>query len=126
MREAPYEVAVGKDPAANRHDALYVETFADLAKEYMERHGRFKRCWREDQRMLYGSPHKKRTGKRPPVPIVRRCGAMKVREITRRHVRDLLLPAQSPKNQFSFPERHRAAAKEHLTHKVSDTPDCEP
>jgi len=89
-REALYEVAVGKDPAADKHDALHAETFADLAKEYMERHGKFKRSWREDQRMLYGSPHKKRTGKRPHVPIVRRWGAMKVREITRRHVRDVL------------------------------------
>ena len=89
-REALYEVAVGKDPAADKHDALHAETFADLAKEYMERHGKFKRSWREDQRMLYGSPHKKRTGKRPHVPIVRRWGTMKVREITRRHVRDLL------------------------------------
>jgi integrase len=89
-REALYEVAVGKDPAADKQDALHAETFADLAKKYMERHGKFKRPWREDQRMLYGSPHKKRTGKLPHVPIVRRWGAMKVREISRRHVRDLL------------------------------------
>jgi integrase len=40
--------------------------------------------------MLYGSPQKKRTGKRPHVPIVKRWGAMKVADITRRDVRELL------------------------------------
>ena len=80
---------LARTPAA-KQKALHAETFADLAKEYMERHAKFKRSWREDQRMLYGSPHKKRTGKRPHVPIVKRWGTMKVRDITRRHVRDLL------------------------------------
>jgi hypothetical protein len=73
-REALYEVAAGKDPAARKQQALHAETFADLAKEYMDRHARFKRSCREDHRMLYGSPHKKRTSKRPHVPIVRRWG----------------------------------------------------
>ena len=40
--------------------------------------------------MLNGSPHKKRTGKTPHVPLVSRWGAMKVSDITRRDVRDLL------------------------------------
>ena len=79
-----------KIPRAAKQQARHAETFADLAKEYMERHAKLKRSCREDHRMLYGSSHKKRTGRRPHVPIVRRWGTMKVREITRRHVRDLL------------------------------------
>lgn len=69
---------MGQDPAAAKQQALHAETFADLAKEYMERHGKFKRSWREDQRMLYGSPPKKRTGKRPHVPS-RRATACSLR-----------------------------------------------
>ncbi len=87
---ALHTVAVGTDPASVKQDALHAETFADLAREYMERHGRFKKSGREDRRMLYGSPHKKRTGKRPHVPLVTRWGTMKVRDITRRDVRVLL------------------------------------
>ena len=78
------EGADGKDPGAAKIEARHAETFADLAKEYVEHHAKFKKRGDEDQRMLYGSPHKKRTGKRPHVPIVQRWGAMKVREITRR------------------------------------------
>jgi integrase len=89
-REILSKATMGEDPALAKQQALHAETFADLAKEYMERHAKFKRSCREDHRMLYGSPHKKRTGKRPHVPIVRRWATMKVREITRRHVRDLL------------------------------------
>jgi site-specific recombinase XerD len=39
---------------------------------------------------LKGSPHKKRTGKKPHVPLVTRWGSRKVKEISRRHVRDLI------------------------------------
>ena len=89
-REALYQVATGKDPGAQKQELLHAETFADLAKQYIERHARFKRTGREDYRMLYGSPHRKRTGKRPHMALVRRWGSLKVRDITRRHVRELL------------------------------------
>jgi site-specific recombinase XerD len=39
---------------------------------------------------LFGSPHKKKTGKRPAEPLVKRWGAIKVKDITRRDVRALL------------------------------------
>lgn len=87
---ALHGVAVGEDPAALKRQARCAETFSDLAAEYMERHGQFKRSGREDRRVLYGSPHKRRTGKRPHVPLVKRWGTMKVRDITRRDVRELL------------------------------------
>ena len=88
----------GLDPAAAKVEARHTETFTDLAKEYVENHAKFKKRGDEDRRVLYGSPHKKRTGKRPHTPIVRRWGAMKVRDITRRDVRELLdeLAARGP------------------------------
>ena len=84
------EAANGADPAAIKIAARHAETFADLAKEYVENHARFKKRGDEDRRVLYGSPHKKRTGKRPHSPLVARWGTMKVRDLTRRHVRELL------------------------------------
>jgi Arm DNA-binding domain len=51
-REALYQVATGKDPGAHKQELLHAETFADLAKQYIERHARFKRTGREDYRML--------------------------------------------------------------------------
>ncbi len=84
------EAGSGVDPAAIKIEARRAETFADLAREYMARHGNFKKSADEDRRMLYGSPQKKRTGKVAHVPIVKRWGAMKVRDITRRDVRALL------------------------------------
>lgn len=62
----------------------------DLAKEYSERHAKKKRSGREDVRLLNGSPHKKKTGKRPHVPLVTRWGSRRLTEIKRRDVRDLL------------------------------------
>jgi len=61
-----------------------------LADEYIERHASKKRSGREDVRILKGSPHKKRTGKKPHVPLVKRWGSRRAKEITRRDVRDLL------------------------------------
>ena len=87
---ALHEVAGGIDPSARKIEARNAETFADLAKEYVEHHAVFKKRGDEDRRLLYGSPHKKRTGKTPHVPIVKRWGAMKARDITRRDVRELL------------------------------------
>jgi hypothetical protein len=62
----------GADPAAAKIEARRAETFAELAKEYVENHARFTKRSNEDRRVLYGSPHKKRTGKRPHMPLVKR------------------------------------------------------
>ena len=48
-------------------EARRAETFAELASEYIEHHASNKRIGHEDVRNLHGSPHKKRTGKRPQV-----------------------------------------------------------
>jgi integrase len=80
----------GLDPAGVKIEARRAETFEDLAREYVENHAKFKKRGDEDRRVLYGSPQKKRTGKRPHVPLVKCWGAMKVRDITRRDVRELL------------------------------------
>ncbi len=90
-REILGEVAGGHDPANERQADREAGTFAELAHEYIERHAKkLKRSWREDYRILYGSPHKKKTGKRPHLGIVNRLGPMRVKEITRRDVRAIL------------------------------------
>jgi integrase len=89
-RDALRDVAHGGDPATEKIAERRAETFADLAHEYVERHAKKKRSGREDIRILYGSPHKKKTGKRPHEPLVKRWGAMKVKDISRRDVRKLL------------------------------------
>lgn len=80
----------GQDPAAAKAEDRRAETFADLAREDAELHAKFKRSGREDLRLLYGSPHKRKTGERPHEPIVKRWGAMRAKDITRRDVRALL------------------------------------
>ena len=94
LRDSHY----GVDAASEKVQARHAESFADLAKEYIERHASKKRSGREDIRVLNGSPHKKRTGKRPHVPLVTRWGSRKVREIRRRDVRELLdeIAARAP------------------------------
>ena len=89
-KAALHGAAHGDDPAATKIDDRRAETFADLAREYIERHAKHKRSGDEDIRILNGSPHKKRTGKRPHVPLVKRWGTRKVKEISRRDVRELL------------------------------------
>jgi integrase len=89
-RDALHDVAHGGDPAATKIQERQAETFADLSAEYIERHATHKRSGDEDIRVLNGSPHKKRTGKRPHVPLVERWGTRKVKEISRRDVRELL------------------------------------
>jgi integrase len=89
-RGALHGVEKGDDPATVKAEERNAETFAELAREYAERHAKFKRSGREDLRLLYGSPHKKKTGKRPHEPIVKRWGARKAKDITRRDVRALL------------------------------------
>ena len=84
--------------AAEKIEARRAETFAELATEYIERHASKKRSGREDIRLLNGSPHKKKTGKTPHVPIVKRWGTRKVKDIQRRDVRALLdeIAARAP------------------------------
>jgi integrase len=89
-RDALRSAQGGKDLATEKADARRAETFAELADEYIERHASKKRSGREDIRILKGSPHKKKTGKKPHVPLVTRWGSRKVKEITRRDVRDLI------------------------------------
>lgn len=89
-KDALHDAGNGGDPATTKTEERRAETFADLAREYIERHAKHKRSGDEDIRILLGSPHKKRTGKKPHVPLVTRWGSRKAREITRRDVRDLL------------------------------------
>ena len=86
LRDSHY----GVDAAAEKVEARRAETFEELAKEYIERHAKKKRSGREDIRLLNGSLHRKKTGKRPHVPLVTRWGSRKLIEIKRRDVRDLL------------------------------------
>ncbi|MEO7135445.1 MAG: Arm DNA-binding domain-containing protein [Vicinamibacterales bacterium] len=52
-RTAIAAAADGADPAAAKQGARRVETIADLAADYIEKHAkRKKRSWREDDRML--------------------------------------------------------------------------
>jgi integrase len=45
--------AVGEDPAREKQDARRADTFADLAKIYIEKHAKpMKRTWKEDQRKI--------------------------------------------------------------------------
>src|SRR4029077_16106725 len=89
-RDALRDVDHGGDPARRKAEERRAETFAELAHEYIERHAKRKRSGDEDIRILNGSQHKKRTGKRPHVPLVKRWGTRKVKDISRRDVRELL------------------------------------
>jgi integrase len=89
-RDALREAAKGEDPSRRKIADRRAETFADLSREYIERHASKKRSGREDIRLLNGSPHKKRTGKKPHVPLVTRWGDRRIKDIKRRDVRDLL------------------------------------
>jgi integrase len=97
-RDALRDAHHGKDRAAEKIEARRAETFAELATEYIEQHAKHKRSGHEDVRLLNGSPHKKKTGKTPHVPIVKRWGSRKVKDIQRRDVRELLdeIAARAP------------------------------
>ncbi len=84
------EVDKGEDPGRQKIEGRRAETFSDLAREYIERHASKKRSGREDVRLLNGSPHKKKTGKVPHVPLVTRWGPRRIKDIKRRDVRELL------------------------------------
>lgn len=89
-RDASRDAQFGIDTATIKIDGRQAETFSDLAAEYIERHAKKKRSGREDIRILNGSPNKKRTGKRPHTPLVKRWGPRKLTEVKRRDVRELL------------------------------------
>jgi integrase len=98
-REILGGVASGQDPADERRADRQAGTFAELATEYIEKHAKLqKRSWREDHRLLYGSEQKKRTGKRPHVPLVKRWGHLTVKDMTRREIRVVLdeIAARAP------------------------------
>src|SRR5262245_34900621 len=70
-------VADRHDPAADKHATRRGETFGDLSKEYLDKHAKkHKRTWQHDEWLIDGrlAPWKLR----------------KVKEITRRDVRELL------------------------------------
>ncbi len=96
--DAIHDSEHGVDQAAMKIAGRAAETFADLAAQYVELHAKKKRSGREDIRILYGSAHKRPTGKRPHIPLVKRWGARKLTEIKRRDVRELLdqIAARAP------------------------------
>lgn len=96
--DALREAAKGEDPGRRKIEERSAETFSDLAREYIERHASKKRSGREDVRLLNGSPHKKKTGKIPHVPLVTRWGPRRIKDIKRRDVRELLdeIAARAP------------------------------
>lgn len=89
-RDTLREAQAGVDAAREKVEGRRAETFAELAEEYIKHHASKKRTGREDIRQLKGSPHRKRTGKKPHVPLVTRWGALRAKDITRRDVRELL------------------------------------
>ena len=90
-REILGSVAGGHDPADERKVDREAGTFTELANEYIEKHAKKrKRSWQEDYRILYGSPHKKRTGKRPHASLVKRWGHRKVKDMRRREIHVVL------------------------------------
>jgi integrase len=98
-REVLGAVAGGEDPADERRADREAGTFTELAKDYIERHAKKrKRSWKEDYRLLYGSEQKKRTGKQPHVPLVKRWGYLKVKDMSRRDIREVLdeIAARAP------------------------------
>jgi len=70
--------ADGEDPATDKRAARLGETVGDLAKAYLEKHAKAqKRSWREDDRKLN-------------VEVLPRWRHRKVKELTRRDVRELV------------------------------------
>jgi Arm DNA-binding domain len=88
--DALRDAAKDQDPGRRKIEERRAETFAELAREYIERHASKKRSGREDVRLLDGSPHKKKTGKKPHVPLVTRWGDRRIKDIKRRDIRELL------------------------------------
>ena len=77
-RNALLGASTGADPATEKQRARKGETFGELADEYLTRHAKpKKRSWREDDRILNAE-------------LLPRWRFRKVKEITRRDVRDLI------------------------------------
>ncbi len=72
--DALRETAKGQDPGCRKIEERRAETFSDLAREYIDRHASKKRSGRKNVRLFNGSPHKKKTGKKPHVSLVTRLG----------------------------------------------------
>jgi len=94
-RAARKDLDDGHDPRARQlasvRAALSSKTFRQIAEAYLEEHAKpRKRSWRNDERMLIGSPHRKRTGKRAYPSVVKRWGDIPAAEIRRSDVRGLL------------------------------------
>jgi hypothetical protein len=78
----------GQDPAFARNAALNAKTLADLATDYLETHAKKRKRFSRDD--VNGSPHKKRTGKRPHIGLVTLWGPRRLAEIQRSEIRSLL------------------------------------
>ena len=77
-RAALRDVALGKDPAAEKTARRESETVADIAREYLEKHAKAKkRSWRHDERTL-------RNDVLPPI------GKLKAKDVRRRDIIRLL------------------------------------
>lgn len=82
-----HSAALGRDPVEERQRARSAETFEDLAREYMEKHAKVrKKSWKHDERILFGSPQKKKTRKTPHVAVAKVWGQRKLADIKRRDV----------------------------------------
>jgi hypothetical protein len=86
--DALHAAGHGGDPAGDSSGNVE-RAFSELAKKYIDRHASKKRSGHHDVRLLNGSPHKKRTGKTPHVPLVTRWGSRKLGDIKRGDVPEL-------------------------------------
>ena len=73
-RAARKDLDDGHDPRARQlatsRASLSSKTFRQIAEAYLEEHAKpKKRSWRNDERLLIGSPHRKKTGKRLIHPL---------------------------------------------------------
>ena len=94
-RAARKDLDDGQDPRARRQAALRAalseKTFREVAEAYLEEHARpKKRTWRSDERLLFGSPHRKKTGKRAYPSLVKRWGVLPAAQIQRSDVREVI------------------------------------
>src|SRR5687768_279011 len=72
------DVAKGLDPAGAKKVERDADTFKSLAEKYIEQHAKkYKRSWKEDQRMIHAS-------------LLPAWGSRKVVHITRRDIRQVL------------------------------------
>lgn len=94
-RAARSKVDDRRDPAAEHaaaaRAAAGIKTFRELARTYIDEYARpRKRSWREDERLLFGSTHRKKTGKVRYVSLVERWGERPLTGVARQEIRALL------------------------------------